>query len=220
MSGSVTVMAWRSPAVLLVRVPDTLAFLYLPRNTASVDSIARRENLRCAINGSFFSGMRGDATHAGLLTLYGRPVAPTIDDRQLTHVVRVNSRARSVEFFPVHSYVPAADPRAVEFQTGPLIIDNGRIRDDLIGSSINGLTAHTRTLIATLDRKTCFFVTATDRLTLRDLASFLVRLRVFQGGRLDVINLDGGSSVALYLREATGWNYNAGDRLPILIGFP
>jgi len=40
-----------------------------------------------------------------------------------------------------------------------------------------------------------------------------------QGGRLDVLNLDGGSSVTLYLRDARGWDYNAGDRLPILIGF-
>jgi hypothetical protein len=47
----------------------------------------------------------------------------------------------------------------------------------------------------------------------------LRRLSVFQNGRLDVINLDGGSSVALYLRDVPGANLNADDRLPILIGF-
>jgi hypothetical protein len=59
----------------------------------------------------------------------------------------------------------------------------------------------------------------TEKVVLNDLATSLRGLSVFQGGRLDVMNLDGGSSVALYLRDAPGWNYIAGDRLPILIGF-
>ena len=100
-----------------------------------------------------------------------------------------------------------------------LVIEKGELREDLIRSSINGLTRHTRTLIATLDGRQCFFITVTEGVALDDLARSLRRISVFQEGRLDVMNLDGGSSVALYLRDAPGWNYNAGDRLPILIGF-
>ena len=218
-SGSLTIMWWKSPAMTIVPVGDTLVFLYSPHNGASVDSVARKNNLRCLINGSFFSGVRGDAYHAGLLTLYGNPVSPALADRQLTHVVRINSTAHTVTFLPAESIIPSVDPHVVEFQTGPLVIEEGKVREDLIRSSINGVTPHTRTLLATLDGRRCFFVTVTEKVVLNDLATSLRGLSVFQGGRLDVMNLDGGSSVALYLRDTPGWNYNAGDRLPILIGF-
>jgi exopolysaccharide biosynthesis protein len=203
----------------VVPVADTLVFLYDPHNGAPVDSVARRHNLRCLINGSFFSGARGDAHHAGLLTLYGVPVSPPLADRQLTHVVRINSAACTVAFLPAGTFISSGDTHVVEFQTGPLVIDGGKIRDDLIRSSINGSTPHTRTLIATMNGRECFFVTVTEKVTLDKLAAALQDLSVFQGGTLDVMNLDGGSSVALYLRDAPGWNYNAADRLPILIGF-
>ncbi|HEX7573379.1 MAG TPA: phosphodiester glycosidase family protein [Bacteroidota bacterium] len=219
MSGSLRIMSWKSPAMIIIPVADTLVFLYNSHNGATVDSVARKNDLRCLVNGSFFSGVRGDAYHAGLLARYGRLVSPALADRQLTHVVRINSTAHTVTFLPAQSIVPSSDPHVVEFQTGPLVIEGGEVRKDLIRSSINGLTAHTRTLLATLDGRHCFFVTVTEKVALIDLAVLLARLDVFQGGRLDVINLDGGSSVALYLRDAPGWSYNAGDRLPILIGF-
>ncbi len=218
-SGKVTVAMWKHPHVTIVEVPDTLVFYYLPRNDASLDSIARRENLRCLINGSFFNGARGNASHAGWLSLYGHRVTPLMDDRQLTHVVRNNGTKRTIEFLPARSFVASEDPHLLEFQTGPLVIEMGRIRADLIRSSINGPTPHTRSLLATLDQRRCFFITVTDLVTLTDLAATLLRLSVFQNGRLDVINLDGGSSVALHLRDHPGLNSNADDRLPILIGF-
>ncbi len=33
------------------------------------------------------------------------------------------------------------------------------------------------------------------------------------------MNLDGGSSVTLVLRDAPGWSTNALDRLPLFLGF-
>lgn len=217
--GNVTAAIWAHPRLTVVDVPDTLAFYYLPQNDATLDSIARREDLRCLINGSFFNGARGDASHAGWLSQYGHRVTPLMDDRQLTHIVRNNGTKRTITFLPVRSFVASEDPHLLEFQTGPLVIETGRIREDLIRSSINGATRHTRSLLATLDQHRCFFITVTERVTLTELAATLRRLSVFQNGRLDVINLDGGSSVALYLRDVPGVNSNAGDRLPILIGF-
>jgi exopolysaccharide biosynthesis protein len=142
-----------------------------------------------------------------------------MDDRQLTHVVRSNGTKRTIEFLPARSFVATDDPQLLEFQTGPLVMEMGKIREDLIRASINGSTRHTRSLLATLDQRRCFFITVTERVALADLAAMLRRLSVFQNGRLDVINLDGGSSVALYLRDVPGANLNADDRLPILIGF-
>jgi exopolysaccharide biosynthesis protein len=218
-SGNVMVAMWKHPSMTIVEVPDTLVFFYLPRNNLPLDSVARRENLRCLINGSFFNGARGNASHAGWLSLYGHRITPLMDDRQLTHVVRSNGTKRTIEFLPARSFVSSGDPHLLEFQTGPLVIEMGRIQEDLIRSSINGPTRHTRSLLATLDRHRCFFITVTEQVTLIDLAATIRRLSVFQNGRLDVINLDGGSSVALYVREVPGVNSNADDRLPILIGF-
>lgn len=111
MSGALRIMLWKSPAITVVPVADTLVFLYNPHNGASVDSVARKNNLRCLINGSFFSGARGDAHHAGLLGLYGRLVSPAIADRQLTHVARINSTAHSVTFLPAQSSVSSSPSR-------------------------------------------------------------------------------------------------------------
>jgi exopolysaccharide biosynthesis protein len=205
--------------MVIVGVPDTVVFCYHPRNDAPLDSIARRERLRCVINGSFFNGVRGNAGHAGWLSLYGKQVTPLMDDRQLTHVVRINGAKHATTCLPARSFSPSTDPGDVEFQTGPLVVDNGRIREDLIRSSINGSSAHTRTLLATLDHRRCFFITVSERVTLSDLAATLVRLGIFKKGRLDVVNLDGGSSVALYVRDVPYANVNVDDRLPILIGF-
>jgi hypothetical protein len=218
-SSDVMVSMWKHPHVAVVEVPDTFVFCYLPRNEVTLDSIARREKLRCVINGSFFEGARGNASHAGWLSLYGLKVTPVMDERQLTHVVRNNGTQRTIEFLPARPFATSTNPCLVEFQTGPLVIENGRVREDLIRSSINGSSRHTRSLLATLDHRRCFFITVTDRVTLTDLADTLLRLSIFQRGRLDVVNLDGGSSVALYVRDVPGVNCNTNDRLPILIGF-
>ena len=218
-SGDITVRIWQHPRMTIVEIPDTLVFLYLPRNDLPLDSIARKNNLRGIVNCSFFDGVRGNARHAGWLSLYGERVTPLLDDRQLSHIVRFSGTSRKIECVPVKSFVPTRDQAVLEFQTGPLVIDSGKVRDDLITRSINGSTPHTRTLLAVLDRRQPFFVTVTDRVSLSELGAILRRISIFQHGRLDVVNLDGGSSVALYLRDLSGLNYNAGDRLPILIGF-
>jgi hypothetical protein len=217
--GNVTVTRWHSPRMTVVEVPDTLVFWYRPHNDAPLDSVARREDFRCLINGSFFDGARGDAGHAGWLSQYGLRISPLRDDRQLTHIVRCNGTTRIVEFLSARSFETSGDHALLEFQTGPLIIDGGDIRADLIQSSINGPTRHTRSLLATLDRHRCFLITVTEQVRLFDLAATVQRLSIFQNGRLDVINLDGGSSVALFLRDVHDANYNVDDRLPILIGF-
>ncbi len=179
--GTVTFMSWKSPAAIIVSVPDTLVFLYIPQNAAAADSVARRENLRGLINGSYFSGVRGDAKHAGLLAMYGRVISPETPDRQLTHIVRINGAARTVEFFPAGSFTPGRDPHTVEFQSGPLLIEGGIVREDLVRSSINGSGSHARTLLATLDHTKCYFVSVTERVTLGELGAWLRRLSVFQG---------------------------------------
>lgn len=218
-AGSLVVEMWKHPRITVVELPDTMVFLYRPNNTLSLDSIVRRDNLRGLINGSFFEGVRGNARHAGWLSIYGRCITPLMDDRQLSHVVRVSASGGKVEFYSADSFIPSRDPGVVEFQTGPLVIDSGAIRKDLIARSINGATDHARTLLAALNRSRLFFITVADRVSLSGLGSILLRFSVLKGGRLDVVNLDGGSSVALCLPAFPEFSYNSSDQLPVLIGF-
>jgi len=220
MSGNMRVYCWHSPRITVIGVPDTLRFIYDGGNSATVDSVARREGLRCVVNGSFFDGVRGSAVHAGWLSLYGHRESALKTDPELTHVVRLDGRARSIDYIPSASFTHAGDSGCIEFQTGPLIVDGGGIRRDLINASLNGLTGHARTLIASFGRHRLYLVSVPEPVTLLEIASRLLRLSVFRGGRLDVVNLDGGSSVALYVRDIPGLNVNAGDRLPVLMGFP
>ena len=219
-AGGVRVYRWHSPRLIVISVPDTLRFVYDGRNGATVDSVARREGFRCAVNGSFFDGVRGSAVHAGWLSRYGHIETPLKTDPELTHVVRLRGNARAIDFVPAASFAHAENPGCVEFQTGPLVVERGTIRHDLIRAAPNGLTKHARTLIASCGRRRLFLVSVPEPVTLPEIASRLLRLSVFRGGTLDVINLDGGSSVSLYVRDVPGLSVNAEDRLPVLLGFP
>ena len=55
-------------------------------------------------------------------------------------------------------------------------------------------------------------------MALDELGHYLTSLAVFANKRLDVVNLDGGPSVALYVEKYPELNYNAEARLPILLG--
>ena len=219
MAGDAPVYCWDSPRLIVIGVPDTLRFIYDGRNRATVDSVARKEALRCLVNGSFFDGARGDAVHAGWLSLYGHTATPLKTDPELTHVVRMDGPGRSIGFIPAGSFAPDENPALVEFQAGPLIIDRGHVREDLIRASLNGPGRHARTLLASCDGRKLYLISAPEPVTLGEIAARLVRLSVFRGGILDVINLDGGSSVALFVRGFPQLQVNVDDRLPVLLGF-
>jgi len=202
----------------IISIADMFEFIYIPSNAESVDSAAKKGNYKIMINGSFFDGTRLAAEHAGWLRLFGKIYSPIKDDRQLTHVFRFNLDEKKVNLIPYQEFRPLDDNRSIEFQTGPLVVDSNKVAQKYIAESINGLGKYTRTLLAITDRRHFHFIIIRKRLALDELGNYLTSLSIFSNKRLDVVNLDGGPSVALYVEKYPELNYNADARLPILLG--
>ena len=192
--------------------------LYFSDSAPVVRDVAVQNKFRYLINGSYFHGSRLNALHAGWLRVYGKHYTMLTDDRQLTHVVKIDSSKKSISFIRKEEFAADSTASTLEFQTGPLIIENGKAATEFIQSSINGLAKHRRTLMATIENSQLVLILVREKVSLDELAKYLLRLSIFKGKKLDVINLDGGSSTALYVKAIPRLNFNIEDKLPILIG--
>ena len=211
----VTVYQYEKLGMTILSIPSAFDFLYQPDDTATVASIAQRAGYRYVVNGSYFHGNR---THAGRLSIHGKVFSQKFTDRQLTHIVIYDTKSRTIRYSPTERRTSSPREGLIEFQTGPLVIHNGRLARKLIEGSINGRGLYRRTLFATTDLNHVFLITVRARVSLQELGEFLLKASVFSEKRLDVINLDGGSSVALYAKTFPQVNFNHDARLPILLG--
>jgi hypothetical protein len=202
----------------IVSVVHGFDFLFVPDNVDALESVARAHHYRFVINGSFFDGSAMHAGHSGWLRIYGKTYSPLRPDVQLTHIVRFDSISGKTSFINMDGFTPTNDDHSIEFQTGPLIIDSNRVALPLIQHSINGSGKYKRTLMAVTDNRGLFLITVRNRVSLDSLANYLLSLSLFASHRLDVVNLDGGSSVALFVQNHPELNYNEGSHLPMLIG--
>ncbi|MCU0645873.1 MAG: phosphodiester glycosidase family protein [bacterium] len=205
-------------SMTIISIADTFDFVFIPQNAKSIKSVAKKGNYKIMINGSFFSGTRLAARHAGWLSLFGKTYSPIGKDRQVSHIFRYHLDEKKANLIPYQKFIPTGDNRSIEFQTGPLVVDSNRVAQKYIAESINGLSKHTRTLLAITDQQHFHFITVRERVSLDELGNYLTTLAIFANQRLDVVNLDGGPSVALYVEKYPELNYNADARLPILLG--
>jgi len=211
----VSIYNYEKYGVTILSIPDSFDFFYQPGNTATVEEVAQQRGYRFVINGSYFHANR---SHAGMLKIDGRMYSAKIADPQLTHIVVKSKKQGAIRFVPALRYTSNEKQCALEFQTGPLVIENGRLARRLIQKSVNGPGAYRRTLLAMTDLKQVYFITVRAQVSLETLGNFLLRASVFSGKRLDVVNLDGGSSVALWAKDLPKLNFNQDARLPILLG--
>ncbi|MGE5681711.1 MAG: phosphodiester glycosidase family protein [Bacillota bacterium] len=217
--GNITVSNYlKDYRLKIISIPDTVYYLYVPLNANTVKVTGEEGNWRYLINSSFFSGPRNNAKHAGWLRINGKTYEQILVDRQLTHVVSINKSFDRINFCDYKEFVSDIDNNYLEFQTGPLVIENNKLAEDYINSSINGLRTAPRTLLASLDNRQMFFVICESYTDLIRLGNYLLKLSVFMGKKLDVVNLDGGPSTALYCRHYSRINYNTDAALPFLLG--
>lgn len=194
-----------------------LELIYHPKAGKSVEEIARSERFSYAINGSFFSGTRLLAKPAGWFRLNGRKLGKVSKSRQLTHVVRYDTTDARLHFIPVKRF--RTNPESIfEFQTGPLVINDGVIQEELIERSPNGKGRYTRTMLAKTASGRIYFITFRHPITLTEAADALLETPVFKKSKPDIINLDGGASVSFFSKEYPQYNFNTEDTLPIIIG--
>jgi hypothetical protein len=216
--GSNRIYVFKELQLTILSVYRGFDYVFTPRNVPAFASVARKRSFRFMINASFFDNDRLDAQHAGWLRILGASHAPVRDDRQLTHIIRYDTLSGKTEIVDWQNFKPSTSNHTIEFQTGPLVISRNVVTTNLINNSINGSGKYTRTLIAVGGTNELWFITVRRPVSLDSLGRFLLTLSIFQNKTIDVVNLDGGPSVAFYSRAFPELNYNVEDRLPLLLG--
>ena len=216
--GANDIYCFKKYSMTIVSVGRAVEFTFVPKNAAPVESIAVRSQFRFVINGSFFDGNNLEAGHAGWLRIFGVTSAAIRDEPQLSHVVRIDTSAHTTTFIDYTRYDSSASKSTIEFQTGPLVVDRNRLAQKYINASVNGLGNYRRSLLAVVNGSDLYFMSVQDRVALDDLGEYLISLSIFAGKQLSVVNLDGGSSVSLFVKNFPSLSFNERARLPILLG--
>lgn len=217
MDGDILIQNDALYGITIVGFHDNFDFLYEPNNPMSLAKAGEAHPYRYIMNGSYFEGSR---IHAGWLSIFGVEHTPIKADRQLSHLAVLDTALSHLEFPSLDLWDSTMTrEQTLEFQTGPLVIYANQVDTLSIEASINGTGAHLRTLLAyTEEDGMIYFIITRKVCTLNELGTHLLTLTAFQGKTLHVMNLDGGSSTALYARNHPELNFNTSRHLPILLG--
>ena len=89
--GNITVYNYRLLDMTIVKVPDTLNFIFIPKDVKPFEEIAKENNFRYMINSTYFAGTNIDAKHCGRLRIYEQEIYPNFAyDKQIKYLVRYN----------------------------------------------------------------------------------------------------------------------------------
>jgi len=217
MDGDILMLSTAAFGMTLIGFTGNFQLLYEPTNPLTLEEAAGKTPYRYIINGSYFEGSR---VHAGWLSVFGVQHTPLKPDRQLSHVAVLDTSLTYLDFPDLGLWdTSMTQTRTLEFQTGPLVIHHSQLDTTSIQASINGLGSHLRTLMATTrEDGMIYFIISREPCRLDDLGDHLLSLDVFSGKTLDVMNLDGGSSTALYSRNHPELNFNTKRALPLFLG--
>lgn len=201
----------------IVGFDGNFEIIYEPVQPLSLKETAEKHPFTYIMNGSYFEGSR---VHAGWLSIFGDQRTPLKADRQLTHLSVLDTTLGYLDFPDLDLWDSSMTSiSTIEFQTGPLVIYKNQIDTLSIQASINGESSHLRTLLAyTAEDDMKYFIISRRVGPLDKMAEHLLSLTLFEGKTLSVMNLDGGSSTALYSRNHPELNFNIHRPLPILLG--
>lgn len=201
--------------ISMIAFRSNFEIVYEPSQRQSIHQVGQSFKYRYLVNGSFFEW---SGKHAGWLSISGSNLMPLKHDRQLTHVAILNTTTSEMGFKSAELWRTSMSDKAnIEFQTGLLVIQANVLDLPSIRQSINGLRSHQRTLLAcTEEDKMKFFITVRKPERLDKLGEHLLKVSMFEGKTLSVINLDGGPSVALDSQAHPELNHNGDAVLPIL----
>lgn len=177
-----------------------LQIVYVQNELIKTSTLAVQQNALAAINGSFFN------IDAGGSVVYMKVKGEVITDGAIrgnpyteNGGIGWNSDGKVVIYAK-----PAEGWHSLYIQnllsSGPLLVYNGEARD--FNDDPFNQNRHPRTAVATTDDGRLFLVTVDGRsfqsygMTIPELARFFVDL-----GATNALNLDGGGSTAMYIRE-------------------
>ena len=198
--------------------------LYQPFNTPRFESHDSAKKYRALVNGGYFNKIDGSIYHAGLLALDGqRYTPPVFDNSQVTHFLCQDSHW--IRIMPnVDYHESLIDSCDVLFQAGPVIYSKrgDLIEEDLRPASYIG-KAHKRTALVLFEKagvQDVWFLTINEEETLTEVRNIVLREMRFIGAydTVQILNLDGGSSVAHVNYAHPELNIGRTKILPIVLG--
>lgn len=196
-----------------------LNYYYFTKAQLSLKDIALTDRLTVITNAGYFSGKVNDATHAGYLYNNGKLLSPTIakTDKQITHVA-VQYQNGSIDFI-ANSDFKLQSNMQLAFQSGPLFLNAGTTDVTAINNSSNGNSLTTRTFLGKTNNGQYFLGISRSAVTLHELAKLILNNPTVFGTTPSVLNLDGGSSTAMYVPNYLDFNFTPDWINPTAIGF-
>ncbi len=217
--GELDIYTFKQFEMTIVSIHGDIDFIYEPFNAKPFGELAKESNFRFAINATYFAGSNVHATHCGWLKMYGNKIiSKKMNDPQIKYISQYNKQTKKIYFFYYKDFITTDDSNSLEFQTGPMVVESDSLSMQSIASSINGMRKAPRTLLASTDHKNIYFITVRTSVQLQEIGNFLRSLLIFDKKKLDVINLDGGPSTALYSKNNPEINFNTKPQLPFLLG--
>lgn len=169
-------------------------------------------NYVIAINAGYFTS---EFTHAGLLIVNGETISDiALSDTQVTHIFDLDNFI----VYSVDEYLKPENQPLNAFQSGPLVLKNNVIQEDLINNSMNGRDKYLRSFIGYDDKGNKFVGVSILKISLKDLGNKIKTLEYFTDANVTLLNLDGGSSVALYSKENEEFRIGESKILPFILG--
>ncbi len=170
-----------------------------PENKGFLGDLARKRDCLAGVNGGYF---HPDTRPLGLVVSEGHTLHPLVRARLLSGVLVVKNGRLTL--LRVQEFSPSASPSQA-LQSGPFLIDHRK--------AVSGLndTKRARRTVVLSDSSGQYGVVVTDSFfTLAELATLLTTPGIVH--ELDItraLNLDGGSSSALWARTVEGAVYLA-----------
>jgi uncharacterized protein YigE (DUF2233 family) len=171
-------------------------------------------------NGAYHDGNYAKATLEGLFFVDGKTKSDLKpNDRQLTHVFSLDRNGRLAAVREASEALnEKLDATGAHIQSGPLMLDDGKLATRFIEGSLNGSDAYKRTALGrTRAGETVIVIAKTPR-TLPELAKIVLSANDYASRGLTLINLDGGPSTAIHTNAVRGLSYGADKITPVGFG--
>lgn len=197
---------------------NVIDLLYFPMPKSSLKTIAEKNNFKYVINGAYYYKSRDKAKPAGWYNDQGVVSGKLSRNKAFSHIVQFDLTTREFKFIPLKFFNPKKRFSVLEFQAGPMIIENNKVINLSDMHFRNHEGQYIRTLFAVKDKKQAYFITIRTPVSLEEAAERILKADFCRKGSINVVSLESGRGVAFYSSDHPEYNFNEGDALPILIG--
>ncbi len=195
---------------------------FTAENAQSLKEQTQSEEWKMAINGGYFAGSLISATPIGGLSIRGEVLTEVVNDsqNQITQVVIFDHEQLKLNIVPLSQFSSSAyaDSRYSYFQTGPLVLKDNQLQSTQIKDSINGVDKYLRAVVGITDKGEIVLGVSRIAMSLEEFANKLLSVETLADRKVTLVNLDGGSSTAIFSPELDQFNFGENKRLPYVIG--